>query len=272
MTQMRTIESVPFAKELAAALATPGTDPMRVAEDFFGLADLFKENTRLARAVTDPARSVADKQGLLSGAFGSHVTAATMSVANAVVADHWRHPADVADALEVLGILGVLNAAGAHNALDQVREELFQVRYFLQNTRDLRVRLSDLRLGDEHERGDLASAVFASRVSPWTMRLIRRAVGRSHHGRLLHNLRRYAAWAATMQDRLFVTVATAHPMSGAQVERLRSILSKRFDAEIDLAISIDPDVIGGFVLRAGSTAVDATVRTRLADARARIAV
>ena len=104
------------------------------------------------------------------------------------------------------------------------------------------------------------------------MRLIRRAVGRSHHGRLLHNLRRYAAWAATMQDRLFVTVATAHPMSGAQVERLRSILSKRFDAEIDLAISIDPDVIGGFVLRAGSTAVDATVRTRLADARARIAV
>ena len=43
MTQMRTIESVPFAKELAAALATPGTDPMRVAEDFFGLADLFKD-------------------------------------------------------------------------------------------------------------------------------------------------------------------------------------------------------------------------------------
>lgn len=34
MTQMRTIESVPFAKELAAALAMPGTDPMRVAEDF----------------------------------------------------------------------------------------------------------------------------------------------------------------------------------------------------------------------------------------------
>ena len=88
MTQMRTIESVPFAKELAAALASPGTDPMRVAEDFFGLADLFKENTRLARAATDPARSVADKQGLASNAFASHVTAATLSVVNAVVADH----------------------------------------------------------------------------------------------------------------------------------------------------------------------------------------
>ena len=37
MTQMRTIESVPFAENLAAALAVPGTDAMRVAENFFGL-------------------------------------------------------------------------------------------------------------------------------------------------------------------------------------------------------------------------------------------
>ena len=37
MTQMRTIESVPFATDLAAALATPGTDAMRVAEDFLRL-------------------------------------------------------------------------------------------------------------------------------------------------------------------------------------------------------------------------------------------
>ena len=166
MTQMRTIESVPFAKELTAALATPGTDAMRVAEDFFGLADLFKENTRLARAATDPARSVADKQGLASSAFGSHVTAATLSVVNAIVADHWRHPADVADTLEVLGILGVLNAAGAEGALEQVREELFQVRYFLAHHREVRVRLSDTSKGDAHERGDVASKLFASASAP----------------------------------------------------------------------------------------------------------
>ena len=271
MTQMRTIESVPFAKELAAALATPGTDPMRVAEDFFGLADLFKENTRLARAVTDPARSVADKQGLLSGAFGSHVTAATMSVANAVVADHWRHPADVADALEVLGILGVLNAAGAHNALDQVREELFQVRYFLAHNREVRVRLSDKSKGNSHERGDIATKLFGERISVWTMRLVRRAVGRSNHGRLLHNLRRYAQWAATMQDRLFVTVATASPMSDAQVERLRTILTKRYGTPVDLAVSVDPELIGGFRLRAGMTAIDASLASRISAARDAIA-
>ena len=271
MTQMRTIESVPFAKDLATVLAVPGTDAMRVAEDFFGLADLFKENTRLARAVTDPARSVADKQGLLSGVCGSHVTAATMSVANTVVADHWRHPADVADALEVLGILGVLGAAGAHDSLDQVREELFQVRYFLARNREVRVRLSDKSKGDSHERGDLATKLFGKRISVWTMRLVRRAVGRSNHGRLLHNLRRYAQWAATMQDRLFVTVATASPMSDAQVERLRTILTKRYGTPVDLAISVDPELIGGFRLRAGMTAIDASLASRISAARDAIA-
>ena len=173
---------------------------MRVAEDFFGLADLFKENTRLARALTDPARSVEDKRGLVSSAFGAHVTPATRSVVNLVVADHWRRPTDVDDALEVLGILSVLNAAGAKGALDQVREELFQVRYFLDHNREVRVRLSDISTGDSHERGDLATSLFGSRVSVWTMRLVRRAVGRSNHGRLLHNIRRYAQWAATIQD------------------------------------------------------------------------
>ena len=118
MTQVRTIESVPFASDLAAALAVPGVDAMRVAEDFFGLADLFKENARLGRALTDPARTTADKQALAAQAFSPHVTSATMSVINVVVAHHWRHPADVTDALEVLGILGVLNAAGAHDDLD----------------------------------------------------------------------------------------------------------------------------------------------------------
>lgn len=271
MTTMRTIESVPFAGDLVAALHAPDTDAMRVAEDFFGLADLFKENARLARALTDPARSDSDKQELATRAFGSHVTGATMTVVRIVVADHWRRPSDVTNALEVLGILAVLNAAGARGALDQVREELFQVRYFLAHHRDLRVRLSDTSTGNAHERGDLASSLFSHRISAWTMRLLRRAVGRSNHGRLLHNLRRYAQWAATMQDRLFVTVATASPMSEAQVSRLRGILEKRYGVTVDMAISVDPTLIGGFRLRAGMTAIDASLATRLGEARDAIA-
>ena len=74
-----------------------------------------------------------------------------------------------------------------------------------------------------------------------------------------------------MQDRLFVTVATASPMSDAQVERLRSILSKRYGTPVDLAISVDPELIGGFRLRAGMTAIDASLASRINAARDAIA-
>ena len=74
-----------------------------------------------------------------------------------------------------------------------------------------------------------------------------------------------------MQDRLFVTVATATPMSEAQVERLRSILSMRYGTPVDLAISIDPEVVGGFRLRAGMTVIDASLASRISAARDAIA-
>ena len=114
---------------------------MRVAEDFFGLADIVKEDQKLARALTDPSRSASDKRALVRTAFGPPVTAATSSVVAAMASDHWARPEDVDAALEVLGILAVLNDALRRGALDDVREELFQVRYFLHNARDLRGRL-----------------------------------------------------------------------------------------------------------------------------------
>jgi len=57
----------------------------------------------------------------------------------------------------------------------------------------------------------------------------------------------------------------------AQVERLRSILSKRYGADVDLAISIDPEVVGGFRLRAGMSAIDASLASRISAARDAIA-
>ena len=100
MTTVRTIESVPYSRVLADALAVPRTNTMRVAEDFFGLADIVKEDQKLARALTDPSRSASDKRALVRTAFGPHVTAATSSVVAAMASDHWARREDVDAALE----------------------------------------------------------------------------------------------------------------------------------------------------------------------------
>ncbi|MDC4232856.1 F0F1 ATP synthase subunit delta [Actinomyces sp. B33] len=270
MTEATRIDSVAHAADLDRALARPGTDAMRVAEDLFGLADLIRADSRLRRALTDPARSGDDKAALARDAFGNHVQEATLSVIEAMARSHWSHPEDVHDALEVLGIVSVLTDAHRAGRLDEVSDELFDVRRLFADQRELRLRLADPATGDAHRRGDLAQALLEGRITGWTMRLVRRAVGRSKHGRLLHNLRRFARWAAVLEGRLLVTVESAAQMTPEQIDRLRSILARRFGQEIALSVSIDPDVVGGFRVRAGTTAVDASLATRMADMRRRL--
>ncbi len=265
------IDEVPYAGTLLDALALPGTPAMRVAEDLFALSDLVKTDARLRRALTDPSRSSTDKAGLVDSLFGAKMSPAALRVLDAMVAGHWTKPEALHNAAEVLGIIAVLTDAKRENALGEVEAELFEVRRFLGANRELRLTLSDMSTGTPHERADLATRLFSGRLSPWSMRLLRRAVGRSRHGRLLANLRRFAEWAASIESKLLVTVETSAEMSPEQVARLRAALESRFQREISLAVSVEDDVVGGFRVRADTTAIDASLATRIADMKRALA-
>ena len=265
MNAHRGLGDVAYSSNLEDVLALPEAPAMRIAEDFFGLSDLVKTDGRLRRALTDPSRSAQEKASLVDALFATKMNEGTVKIVKDMVADHWSTPESLHDAAEVLGILAVLAAAQREGELASVENELFEVRRFLASHRELRLTLSDLSTGNPHERGDLATRLFASKISIWTMRLLRRAVARSRHGRLLANLRRFAQWAAAIESKLLVTVETSAEMTVEQVARLRSLLEARFGRKIALAVSVEDGVVGGFRLRADTTAIDASLATRIAD-------
>ncbi len=65
------------------------------------------------------------------------------------------------------------------------------------------------------------------------------------------------------EARIRVQVASAMPMSEQQTEVLTQRLKSRFGREVELEIEIDPDLIGGAVIRAGDLVIDGSVRGRL---------
>lgn len=65
-------------------------------------------------------------------------------------------------------------------------------------------------------------------------------------------------------DRLRVDVVSASPLTGDQIERLRTSLSRIFGKDILIETQEDESLIGGMVLRVGSLVVDATIKNRLA--------
>lgn len=258
-------------RTLEAALADASVDAMRVAEDFFGLSDLVKTDARLRRALSEPSRSAQDKQTLLRNAFGTKLNPCTFTVLDSIVEKHWSAPMDLYEAMEVLGIIATLTDAKRNGKLELVGEELFATAEFLGDYRDLRLELSDMGHGNSHERGDLAESIFKDKLTKWTMRLVRRGVGRTSHGRLLSTLRRFAERAAAMAGTRLVSVEVAAPMNADQIERLAEILSRKFGEPVTLNVTVSPELVGGFRLVAGTSELDSSIQTQVHNLRRALA-
>jgi F-type H+-transporting ATPase subunit delta len=75
--------------------------------------------------------------------------------------------------------------------------------------------------------------------------------------RLYRELRQQA------EKRLEVRVVSAVALDGTQAESMREALARRFDCEIDLNNDVDPGVLGGAVIYAGSQVIDGSLKGRL---------
>lgn len=73
----------------------------------------------------------------------------------------------------------------------------------------------------------------------------------------------FEARKAEEERMLDVEVVTAHPLSAEQSDALRTALQKRFEREVNLTSRVDDAVLGGAVIRAGDTVIDASLRGRL---------
>ncbi len=73
----------------------------------------------------------------------------------------------------------------------------------------------------------------------------------------------YEQLRAQAENRLNVEVTSAMPMDDDQQQRLRDSLAERFGRNIELSVSIDPELMAGAIIRAGDQVIDGSARGRL---------
>jgi F-type H+-transporting ATPase subunit delta len=76
---------------------------------------------------------------------------------------------------------------------------------------------------------------------------------------------------ADQRGRTVATVVSAVPLSPAQSERLAAVLSKRYGTDVSINTVVDPSVVGGVRVQIADDVIDASVSSRLADLRQRLA-
>lgn len=60
-------------------------------------------------------------------------------------------------------------------------------------------------------------------------------------------------------------VTTAKPLSDAQASTLREMLKQSVGKDVELAVTVDPGLIGGLVVKVGSRMIDSSIRSKLSN-------
>ena len=120
-----------------------------------------------------------------------------------------------------------------------------------------RIRVIDADLGQSGQ--DAGRAGFHE--------LTRRFLGvLAHHRRLFalpEMIQAYDAMLAEHKGEVGAEVTSAVPLSSAQLESVRRQLSATVGQTVTLSTTVDPNLLGGLVVRVGSRMIDASIRTKL---------
>lgn len=74
---------------------------------------------------------------------------------------------------------------------------------------------------------------------------------------------RYEALRAEAESVVEAHVESALPLDEPQLEKLAASLEKHFGKKVKLSSSVNEDLMGGVLIRAGDTVIDGSVRTKL---------
>ena len=68
-----------------------------------------------------------------------------------------------------------------------------------------------------------------------------------------------------VEGRTRVVVRTAYELDDAQREAISESMAKRLGKDVDLSVEVDSSLIGGVLIKAGDTVIDASLRGRLSQ-------
>ena len=76
-------------------------------------------------------------------------------------------------------------------------------------------------------------------------------------------VRAFRTIAAAQRGEVTAEVTSAHALTDAQLDQLKTKLTQREGRTVKLTSKVDPDLLGGLVVTVGSKRIDASIRNRL---------
>ncbi len=159
--------------------------------------------------------------------------------------------------------------ARAEGTLDEVEDELFRFARSLEGSDALSDALSD-ELIPASRRQAIVEDLLGDKTTSTTAQLVSLVVGSGRGRDLPAIIDRLVQRASNSKHLEVAEVRAAVELSDDQKTRLAAALANATGKQVNLKVVVDPSVLGGIVATVGDTVIDGSVRTRLAQLKARL--
>ncbi len=136
----------------------------------------------------------------------------------------------------------------------------------LTSDKDMRQLITNPRVSRQQLQ-DLVFDVCGAGLSDLGRNLVKLLVGA---GRLQYtaNIKdRYEQMRAAAEGKVDVEVVTAYTLDQQQQDSIAEIMAGRLSKQVNIVTSVDESLIGGAIIRAGDSVIDASLRGRLTELR-----
>jgi ATP synthase F1 delta subunit len=163
----------------------------------------------------------------------------------------------------------LFEVAKEHGALDDVRQELGQFADALNSNRDLAIFFFSPYFSTEEKKQGLeralvgADAIFVNFLE---------ALVERHRMPVIFRIRaRYQELWDEENQLLPVEVTSSIELDKSTVDAIGERIGEQTGRKVELSSKVDPEILGGIVLRVGNFVLDASIRNRLNQLRKQVA-
>lgn len=157
----------------------------------------------------------------------------------------------------------LLSLAKQSNLVDDFSRDATAIRGIWQSSVDLQSCLEDPTLVADQKR-PVVQQVLGVGINPLMLNFLNLLLDRNRIGYLDGILNRFQALVRQQRSIALAEVTTAVPLNDSQtatiVEKVKAMTGAQ---SVELDVHVDPEIIGGVIVQAGSEVFDASIRSQL---------
>lgn len=159
----------------------------------------------------------------------------------------------------------LLELAEESKSLKKIEKDVKTLKGLFSKSDDLTRLLRSPVFAIDDKVAALTAVAKKAKVSPLTTQFVGTVAGNRRAADLPNILNAFEKMVAARKGSQIAKVTSAQKLTAAQLKSLKTNLKKSLGQTVDVETSVDPDLLGGFVVRIGSRLYDSSLKTKLED-------